>query len=195
MATNWTVLAGRDMNRVLSQFVMVRANENTQLGSQPSDSNDPEAVDETEANRRDQVMAVAVAELRAAIQAVGVQPLSVTPGAVPPGSVRHVLNLAAYQLVNSTPNLQMAVIDGEQPFMAFYEEAVAHIAAILEGKQQVVLPTDPTGEDYLTAVDADTNPAINTVRWGDAAGTDADHALGYKTVDGSPVPIRVLRWP
>lgn len=170
MSTNWIQPAGADVRKFLTALVQEGANQN--LADSVVDGS---ALEPSEANRRDELVALAVREVRAAIQKGGVYPLSVTEDAVPPDGERHALVLASWWLVNSTPSLQFAVIaaTGEaSPFGRFYGEAKAYLAALAAGGQ-FVLPTDPTGEDYLTAV-GDENPALNGVRWGDVTGTSEE---------------------
>jgi hypothetical protein len=45
-----------------------------------------------------------------------------------------------------------------------------------------VLPNDPTGVDYLTAVSAN-NPAISGIKWGDSLADDDEYEAGI-TEDG-----------
>ena len=196
MATNWIALTGQDLAEVLTWDAITKANQNLgESGANASESG--AAVDLAEANRRDALIANIIAEVRSAIQSAGRIPLSVTPGCVPPGARRHVLNLAAWQLINSTPSLYTAILSGAgigsgsallTPFASFYGEAIKYVESLRNG-EPVPQPTDPTGMDYLTAV-SDTNLAIRGVQWSDLYGDDVDYENGYKTTsDGQIVDL------
>ncbi len=189
MATNWIALTGQDLAEVLTWDAITKTNQNLgESGANASESGS--AVDLAEANRRDRLVENCVAECRAAIQSAGRIPLSVTPGCVPPGAKRHVLNLAAWQLLNSSPSLYTAIMSGAgigsgsallTPFASFYGEAIKYLESLANGSP-VPQPTDPTGLDYLTAV-SDENPSIRGVQWGDLYADDTDYENGYKTMD------------
>lgn len=195
MATNWITLTGENLAEVLTWDAVKKANQN--LGETGMNATEGTTVDLEEANRRDQLVQNCVAEVRAAIQSAGRIPLSVTAGTVPPGAKRHVLNLAAWQLINSTPSLYTAILSGSgigsgsallTPFASFYGEAVKYLEGLAAGAP-VPQPTDPTGIDYLTAV-SDTNPSIRGVQWSDLYGDDVDYDAGYKTTsDGQIVDL------
>jgi len=172
MATSWIIPTGQDLLKVLSHLVSTSANQNIGSGSA---ENDP--LDLTQQNRRDDLVTMAVAEVRGAIQAAERFPLSVTANAVPRVAVPHTLYLAAWRLISSTPNLPLVVINEEAVAKTFYEDAKLFLKSLREGKS-FDLPSDPTGQDYLTAVSSD-NPAINGIRYGDLYGEDADYEAGY----------------
>lgn len=174
MATNWKVPTGADLNKVLSVAVVTQANQNTANGTAP---NDP--LDDTAATRRDELVAMAVEEVRGAIQSAGRQPLSVTEGAVPASAVAHTLYLAAWRLLMSTPGVPMVVIGEQAAARRFYDDAVKFLDALRKGNT-IERPTDPTGVDYLTAV-SDTNPALQSVEWGDLYGDAAAYEAGKVT--------------
>lgn len=174
MATNWTVLTRSDLNKVLAVSVSAQANQNTAWGTA---ANDP--LDADSAERMGDLVAMAVGEVRGAIRAGGRFPLSVTAGAVPPSAVRNTLNLAAWQLIMSTPGVPMVVIGEQAGARRFYDEAEKFLQWLREGKP-VERPTDPTGEDYLTAV-SDENPAIQGVDWGDVYGDADEYIAGVGT--------------
>lgn len=177
------------MALVLNLDILKKANQNLDASNQPANND----VDEESTNRRDEIVSTIVHEVRAAIQTAGRVPLSVTPNTVPPGAKRHVLNMAAWQIVNSTPNLNMAILTEKgisTPFAKFYEEAVKYIDSLTKGNS-VPAPTDPCGQDYETAV-SDTNPAISSVNWGDVTADDTDYERGYYlTSGGSQVNLPV----
>lgn len=170
MPTNWLTVAGVQLGDVLNLLLISKANQN--VGDDTSDPNDGTPTDLTEQNRRDNIVQDLVNELRANIQIAGQIPLSLTAATVPPGATRHVLNLAAWQLINSTPNLNMAIITENgisAPFANFYKEAVEYFKQVREGTLRPPVPTDPTGIDYLTAPSA-TNPAIHIMNSGPVIG-------------------------
>ena len=167
MATNWVTPEGAHIVKVLQRAVMSKANENTGSDLQPNQTFDPELE-----NRCGEQVRFAVAEFRAAINKGGQFPISVTVGTVAPEHEAHALNLAAYRVIVSTPNLGMFLLTDKgmsSPFAMFYKEAQDELKRLREG-ESFTLPTDPTGSDYATALDATTNPAVNTVRYGGILG-------------------------
>lgn len=202
MATNWVILTGPDVQQVISVLAQSSTNENLGDSVAPGDELDLAAD-----NRRDKCVVQAVAEVRGAIQSCGRRPLSVTAGAVPPEGEFHALVLAAWRLVNSTPGLARSFLAGdggaETPLAKMYRDAKEWVWGAGTPKQgglaqgaSSVEPTDPTGQDYLTAVDNDPssasyNPAIRGVRWGDSSGTDIDYARGYAIdpISGAEIPL------
>lgn len=150
MPATWIAIVGQDLDKVLAKLVQNASNEN--IGAEvlvglPYDS--------TLANRRDAITAEVVEEFRGAIDRGNRVPLSVTAGTVPPECVRHALNLAAYQLVNSSPNLQMAIMtDGGvySPLAKLYTEATVELKRISAGGL-VSYPTDPEDADEAEVPD------------------------------------------
>lgn len=178
MPTNWIKPTGADIAKVLNWSIIDKANENLDPDNHPANGQ----VDTSEANRRDAIVLDCIREMRTAIQNGGRYPLSVTADCVPPGYERIVLNMAAWQLINGTPNLNMAILTEKgvsTPFAKFYDEAIKQLNGFANGKS-VPVPTDPTGQDYLTAISA-TNPALSAVQWGDINCDDTDYANGYYT--------------
>jgi hypothetical protein len=181
MATNWTVLDGNSLIRVLSRKVVQDADEDTASGVEPGQPLDPSST----TNRSAVLVAKAVAETRAAVRTAGKPALAVTASSVPPELVDATLYLAAWRLVNSTPNLNAALFNEgmRTGLKGMYDEAVKRIEEVRNGVN-VTPPTDPTGQDYETAVDEDAesatyNPALEgPVRWGDMDGTDDEFAAG-----------------
>lgn len=157
MATNWKEPTGADLWKVLLLDIVEKADQDEEGHRQETNDLD-ESNTET---RRYQLVEEAVAEFRAAIRTAGRIPLSVTPDAVPPECVRHVLNIAAYQLVNSTPSLAAAVLHEQTSLKSLYDEAIKKLEQIQQGAG-LTPPTDPTGLDWTTAVSA-SNPAISAV--------------------------------
>ncbi len=197
MATNWTVLVGNDLSRVLSRKIIQDADESTADGVLPDETLDPSST-----NNRSQVLVTqAVTELRAMVRLGGKSALAVTASSVPPESENHVLSYAAWRLVNSTPNLNAALFNEgmRAGLKELYEQALRHYEAVLGGRP-VTPPSDPTGQDYETAVDEDTesdtyNPAIpGAVRWGDMNGTDDDYATGETSDGATDLPIDMKTW-
>lgn len=164
MATNWTTITGADLPKVLDLAVLLKANQNIDSDSQDaafSSGKAPDRFDPTLADRIDASVQLQVRCFRAAIAAGGRVPISVTADALPDDLALLALNCAAYQLVNSTPNLQMVVINDAgiyAPLQTMYNKAQVMLGQLRNGAT-VLSPTDPTGGDYLTAV-SDTNPAI-----------------------------------
>lgn len=191
MATNWTIPTVRDLFLVLSQKQVNDANENTEATSNVDDE-----LDYTGKTRASDLVTAAVDLCRASIQNSGAFPLSVTTGAVPPEAKHHVLSWAAYKLISGKPSLVAALMTekGEMPLAKDYKEACDYFAALVDvtSKVGIVLPTDPTGQDYLTAISS-SNPAINIISWGDQYATDEEYAAGTKTISsGYTVPVAPL---
>lgn len=192
MATNWTVLdSGNCLTQVLSRKVVQDADEDTASGVEPGQPLDPSST----TNRSAVLVAKAVAEVRGAIRNAGKTALAVTPNSVPPELAETTLYLAAWRLVNSTPNLNAALFNEgmRAGLKGMYDEACKRIEEVRNGVN-VTPPTDPTGQDYETAVDEDAesatyNPALEgSVRWGDMMGSDADYASG-STSDTSSITL------
>ena len=183
--TSWVVLEGSDIAALLSSLVVKKLNEN--IGD-TVDPNDPLNMDLD--NRRNMLLDMAVAEVRGAIQSAGRFPLSVTQGAVPHTAVPHALYLAAYRMINSTPGVEMVVIDGQPAAKKFFDDACIYIQRLIKGGS-VEEPSDPTGVDYLTAV-SDINAKVCLVRYGDLNADDTDYANGYITTSsGSTLALPV----
>ena len=170
--TNWIVPVGTDVVQVINVEVLANSIANTDVQTvesrlgQPTPPNARAQYDPNLEDSATDQITMAVNQVRAAIQLCSKIPLSITPGAVPPESFRHVLYLAAFGLVNSTPNLQMVILSDKgaySPLADNFKKADAYLKAITDGKP-VVPPTDPTGRDYATAVnipwfgDASCNP-------------------------------------
>lgn len=197
MATNWTTLSGNDLSRVLSRKIITDADEDTAEGTLPGVTLNPEST----TNRSAMLVAKAVAEMRAAVRLAGKSALAVTASSVPPESVDHVLYVAAWRLVSSTPNLNAALLSEglRLGLKSCYDEASKYFERVRNG-DNVTPPSDPTGQDWETAVDEDTdsdtyNPALpGPTRWGDMDGTDDDHATG-ETADGAyDLPVDMKIW-
>jgi hypothetical protein len=176
MPTNWESPAGADLAKVLNLTILAAANQNLDANGQPANGQvDPDAP-----NRQNELVNLAISQIRAAIIKGGRIPLSLTAGSVPTGASIHVLFHAAWQLINTTPNLNMAILTEKgvsTPYAQFYKDACDYIKA-LEAGGLAPRPSDPTGVDYATAVSA-TNPAISGVVWGDLQAEDTDYAQGY----------------
>lgn len=172
--SNWIAITGDDIVKVVSRLVIKNSNENTGADIPPGIP-----FDSGLANRADDIAAMVVLDFRGAVQTGGRYPVSVQADSVPPDCEREALNLAAYQLFNSIPTLQMAVLTEKgavSPFAKFYDAALKRLEAIRKG-DAVVVPTDPCGVDYLTAV-SDTNLAVCGTSWSDMRMTDAEYAAG-----------------
>lgn len=185
MPTNWVILTRTSLKEVLSLAVLKAADQNIDAQAQPND-----LLDENRPTRSQACVDRAVAQVRGSIKAAGRFPLSVTPGAVPPAAVRHTLHLAAWWLVGSTPNIASVVMGDEPIPQKFYKDAVEYLKALSKGSI-VERPSDPTGQDYESAI-TDLNPAIRTVLWGDVYADDEDYEAGYiTTTSGSRVALPV----
>jgi hypothetical protein len=189
MATNWVTLTGKDIAQVLNWNSVLKANQNLAEGTNADIP--PDQTDITLANRRDQIVQNVISEVRSAIQQADRYPISVTPNTVPPGSENHVLSIAAWRLLNSTPNLNMAILTEKgvsTPFAQFYRDGQAWLSELAKGAS-IVNPTDPAGVDYLTAV-SDSNPAVSGIYWGDLQGDDADYENEYRLdAAGNRIPL------
>lgn len=174
MSTNWKTLTGANVVKVVARLVVKNSQENTGSDVMPGLPFDPGAE-----NRADELVRMVVDDFRGAIQIGGRVPVSLTESTVPPDCERDALNFAAYQLFNSIPTLQMAVLTEKgavSPFAKFYDAAMKRLENIRKG-EAVVPPTDPCGVDYVTAV-SDTNPAVCGVSWSDMRMTDKEYADG-----------------
>lgn len=180
MSTNWINVTGANLSEVLNWDSIIKANQNLADGTNPDVGGVD--TDNTEPNRRDQAVLNAIADLRAAIASAGRYPLAVTTDSIPPGSRFHVLAIAAWRLLNSTPNINMAILTEKgvaMPYAQFYKDGMAYLEKLGRG-QSFPPPTDPTGVDYLTAISA-TNPAIRSIRWADNEAEDTDYDAGFYT--------------
>lgn len=179
MAKDWTVPTGGDLWQVVSREVVEKVDEDSAGGT-----NDSGDFNDTLDTRAEEAVAHAVAEVRGAIESAGRYPLSITLAAVPPEGVQHTLAVAAWRLCMPKPGL-LAVVMAEggvyAPINQLFKDAKEWIKKISEGGS-FVLPTDPTGEDYLTAVSA-TNLAISGIKWGDSLADDVEYDAGI-TEDG-----------
>lgn len=154
--------------QVLSIGAIAKVNENIDADSITNalmNNASPIPYDPTVENRADDLIQLFVGQFREAIQVAGRFPLSVTPAAVPPTAARHVLNMAAFQLVSSTPGLLMVIVNDKgvySPIQTLYKEGLEYLKKIADGAG-IMPPSDPTGIDYLTAVDPNTNPPVCAV--------------------------------
>lgn len=141
--TNWITLTGSDLGEVLCLEVQQSQNETIGATAQPGAPLDPQ-----QANRRDALLATVIAEVRGAIDAGGRIPISATPGTIPPEAKRHALNLVAFQMVASLPNLKMFIVfEGGtySPSATLAKNAEAFILALRKG-EQVTYPSNPEAE-------------------------------------------------
>ena len=185
MATNWIIPTGNSIAKVLTALVRQKANQNIDPDVKDTDAFDPDMP-----NRADAIVAMVVARVRGGVQHAGRFPLSVTAGAVPPEAEQIVLNYAAYSLVTATPNLQSAIMENMKDLLAKWRDVGEKYFEDLKNGLSVVHPSDPTGQDYLTAESA-TNPAPNLIGWSSLYWTDAEFAQGY-TIDpttGAQTPL------
>jgi len=122
--------------------------------------------------RLEKLTAMVVAEVRGAIRRAGRSPLSLTAGLVPPEGERHVYALVVQSLVASKPTL--AQVDKDNVLGKLFAAADKWLNETVR-EQPATPPTDPTGRDYLTAVDEDPdsdtyNPSVQSVRYGANSG-------------------------
>lgn len=179
MAKAWQSITGDDLWQVVSRELVLKCDEDSAGGSEETDDLDT-GLD----SRANKAVEHAVAEVRGAIESAGRYPLSITAGTVPPEGVQHTLVIAAWRLCAIKPSLLAVMLaDGGamSPLKGLYDKAVKWVEGLGAGAT-FVLPTDPTGEDYATAVSA-TNLAISGIRWGDSLADDREYAAG-ETDDG-----------
>lgn len=173
MSTNWKVVSGEDLWKVLSRDVVAKANEDSQGGKSETADIDVTGLED----RAEELVNGAIQTVRAAILQGGRTALSATAMSVPPEAERYVWHIAAYELTSSPPSLQQVLIfDGGvySPRQVLYKEAMGWLERVRNG-MQVTAPTDE---------DEDTTPT--GVRWGDINGT-SDAATAGKvdmTTDG-----------
>jgi hypothetical protein len=161
MVTNWILppadAAINEIAKVIALNVIATSNENVDSDSIASALSDPEkrrTIDPALDDRATEILGLVIAQFRGAIQIAGKYPLSVTAGTVPPEVYKHVLNMAAWELAMSSPSLKMFILSeagASAPFATFYTEAKTYLEKLTKGLG-IVLPTDPTGRDYLTAI-------------------------------------------
>lgn len=187
MATNWIVPTGKDLAKVLTVIVRNKANQNLDENTKDGDPVNPDEPDRQQAQ-----VDMVVARLRANVGHASRFPLSLTAGSIPPEAEQYVLQLAAYGLITSTPNLQLAIMEQMKDLLQKWkDEGEKYIAGIGNG-EPVTTPSDPTGQDYLTAVSA-TNPLPSLVHWENLYYTDVDFARGYtEDSDGNQTPLPAI---
>jgi len=157
MGTNWIAPSANDIAKVIALNVMATSNENVDADTVAAALQDPEkrrTLDPSIDDRATEIVSLVVAQFRGAIQVAGKYPLSCTAATVPPEVYKHVLNMAAWELAMSTPSLKMFILSetgASAPFATFYTEAKACVEALTKGRS-IVLPTDPTGCDYINSI-------------------------------------------
>lgn len=187
----WIIPTGDGLTAVISSLVHFKSNQNTGEDFPPDRTAVPATIDLEQPNRAKTLVQTVVRELRGIMEAVGKSPVSVLVDSVPPEALRHVENIAAWQLVCSQPTLQYAVMADKAVFAPFEQRlkaAEAYFEKLRTG-WAVTPPTEPCGVDYLTAVSAD-NPAVKGIFWSDNDKTDDENATGQKTIqDGFVVDV------
>jgi hypothetical protein len=176
MATNWIVPTAANLNKILSQLVLNATNANT---NNPDTANSP--IDTSNTTRDSDCLQMVINQIRSAIIIGGREPLSVTTNAIPPEAEQHALVLAANLMTAATPNVSLVVVSPNgsiyAPFGDLVKEAKKWIIDVRTGLN-IVNPSDPTGQDYSTAI-SPTNPAIiGGVNWGDSRGQAINYATG-----------------
>jgi hypothetical protein len=160
--TNWIVLTADDLSKVIDVSVIRKADANIDATSLEDGLTTPineippvtPPLDLTLDRRASEQITFCVNQMRAAIQLANKDPLSLTAGSVPPEAAKHVLYLAAFGLVNSSPSLQMVLMNDQgvyAPLQTNFKAANDYLAAVSKGKP-VTPPTDPTGRDYINPV-------------------------------------------
>jgi hypothetical protein len=181
MPRAWTVPAGSDLWQVVSRSSVLKADEDSAGGTNETNSLNPDGNLDTRASK---AVENVVKEVRGAIESAGRYAVSVTASSVPPEGVEMVLAAAAYRLCMPKPSL-LAVVMGDggivSPINRLYKEYTDWLKCLREGGS-FTEPTDPTGQDYTTAV-GDTNLAISGVRWGDSLADGDEYDAGI-TSDG-----------
>lgn len=176
MPTNWVTPSADDLAKVIALAVLSKAEQNTDPDSIAAALKDPDAVKSFDPDLDDRAsdkINLAVALFRGAIQIAGKSPLSITTGTVPPEVYQYVLDYAAFGFVTATPNLQSIIMNDKGAASALqklYEAAVEYLEKLRTGLN-IVQPNDPTGKDYLTALQPNPtlpnfNPAICGTRVG-----------------------------
>jgi hypothetical protein len=167
--TNWIVPNGGMLPQVMSLDLLVHTNENIDANSLLAAESGPvpgnRPIDPTLEDRGDDLVSQLVAQVRESIQVAGRFPLSVTAGAVPPKAVRHILNIAAWQLINSDATLRQVIMTEKgayAPFEKYYEEGLKYIDYLTRGGG-IVPPSDPTGIDYVNPVSQNANPPVSAI--------------------------------
>lgn len=175
MAKTWQIPTGGDLWQIVSREVVEKTNEDSAGGT--ADGND---FDTELDSRAKEAVLHAVAEVRGAIESAGRYPLSVTAGSVPPEGFQHTLAIAAWRLALIKPSL-LAVLMAEGGVYAPINQLIKDAKEWIKGLRQggsFVLPEDPTGFDYTTAVSA-TNRAISGIIWGDNLADDTEYEQGF----------------
>jgi hypothetical protein len=171
MATNWIIPQLVDLAKVISIDVIGQSDENIDPESFqnsfaaiiPGVSTNPQAATDPAVEERggDQLI-LAVNQWRAAIQLANKNALSVTPGAVPPEAFKSALYQAAWGLVTSTPSLRMIIMTDKGPSSVLTKnlDKANKLMDEVSAGRVVTPPTDPTGRDYLTAINVPLPPGI-----------------------------------
>lgn len=137
----WYVPAQTDLYQVMAAEVLVKFDAN--LTPNPNPPGTP--VDYSLPTRSGGMLFNYVDQIRQAVQTGNKVPLSVTLNSIPPEAVPHVLNMTAWQLANSTPSIQFAVLTekgSSSPLLSLYEAGQKWMEAVRKGLT-VTYPSDP----------------------------------------------------
>lgn len=141
MATNWKTPGTADVQAIIAQYVIAKTNESFGQDSQAKDQFNPGVT-----SRLSFLLETVVNEFRAAITSGAKVALSLTAGTVPPDVLRHVLNLTAWQLVTSTPELAAVIITqngkAQSPLGKLADDAIKQIERCRKG-DPMTAPSDP----------------------------------------------------
>lgn len=155
----WIVLAPLGISKVLSTFVQKSSNENIGADVQPGDPY-TDGMDD----RKGELLWATIERFRGAIRVGSRTPLSQTAYSIPPELELHVLNVVAYQFVNSQPNLQMFVMaEGGvyAPIAKMHVDALKVLDDLSKGNLAVSYPADPeTNEDGVVVPNSSNSDEI-----------------------------------
>lgn len=180
MSTNWIIPDVSSVEALLTAIVLKTADQ-------------PLTYSKSEMTRIDKTLDMEVVRIRAAIQLAGISSLSLTIDAIPPEGEKHCAAFALQSLISSIPQYANYVISapggGKTGLEQIITQAQKWFDDISKGSP-VVPPTDPCGQDYLTAVDPINNPAVEAIKWGDSNASSDEYAAGQKSnPDGSITPV------
>lgn len=157
MATNWLIPDANSLAQVISASIIASSNENIDADTLAQTLANPDARKAWNSaldDRATEQIALAVGQFRGAIQLCGKIPLSLTAGSVPPECLKYVLWLAAFGLLSSTLNLKWVIATEKgdlSPMTKQFNQANMYLESVTKGRI-CVPPSDPTGRDYLTAI-------------------------------------------
>ena len=148
---------------VLDAGVLAKCDGNVTPDAQPDDPKDDPSSPNAAPLRSQMMLDQMVSNVRAAVRNAGHTPLSILPGSIPPEAFDFVLYMAAWRLINSTPNLQMVVITEKgayAPMADLAKQASEWVDGKVEGGRRVggiathaiTPPDDPCGRDWKNPI-------------------------------------------